>query len=56
MNTLVPLTNLFIATTIGDASAQYASDRADIENTIEFGQRLGYFLVTQYKITPEKGH
>ena len=44
MNTLVPLTNLFIATTIGDASAQYASDRAVIENTIEFGQRIGYFL------------
>lgn len=43
MKKLVSLTVLFAAITIGTASAQSASNRAAIENTIGFGPRLGYY-------------
>ena len=43
MKKLVSLTLIFTAILIGSASAQSASDRAAIENTIGFGPRLGYY-------------
>jgi opacity protein-like surface antigen len=43
MKKLVSLTILFLVITIGTVSAQSASDKAAIENTIGFGPRLGYY-------------
>lgn len=43
MKKLVSLTILFAAFLIGSASAQSASDRATIDNTIGFGPRVGYY-------------